>query len=340
MLQQNWESLIKPSKISFKPGYDPKLGGQLVIEPLERGFGTTLGNAMRRILLSSLQGTAVSAVKISGALHEFSSLPGVVEDVTQIIFNLKTLVLKMPAGEKATLILKGKGPKVLTAGDLQLTHNVEVINPDHVICTIEGKESYDFELEVTTGKGYQQAPPPATGKGGVGTIYLDAIYSPVKKVAFKVEDARLEQVTDYDRLVMEIETNGALTAEDALALAARIMQDQLQAFINFSEPQPQAEVEVSEKEEELNPALYTRIEELELSVRSANCLKTENIVYIGDLVSWSEQELLKMPNFGRKSLNEIKKALKPMGLELGLRPSNWPPDNLETMARKNQGYYS
>ena len=339
MLQQNWEGLIKPSKVAFKPGDDPKLGGQLIIGPLERGFGTTLGNAMRRILLSSLQGTAISAVKISGALHEFSSLPGVVEDVTQIVFNLKTLVLKMPPGEKATLLLKAKGPKRITAADIQLSHNVEVIDPDHLICSIESKESYEFELEVTTGKGYRPAPPPTTGEGGVGTIYLDAIYSPIRRATFKVEDARLKHVTDYDRLIMDIETNGAITAEDALGLAARIMQDQLQAFINFDEPQPQAEAEVGEKEEVLNPALYTRIEELELSVRSANCLKSENIIYIGDLVSWSEQELLKMPNFGKKSLNEIKKALKPMGLELGLRPPNWPPDNLEMAAKKNQGYY-
>ncbi len=339
MLQQNWESLIKPSKVIFKPGDDPKLGGQLVIAPLERGFGITLGNAMRRVLLSSLQGATVSAVRISGAQHEFSSLPGVTEDVTQIIFNLKNMVLKMPPGEKANLLLKAKGPKTVTAGDIRQVHNVEIIDPDHHICAIGGNESYEFELEVTTGKGYQPAPPPATGKGAAGTIYLDALYSPVKRVAFRVEDARLKQVTDYDRLIMDVETNGTITAEDALALAARIMQDQLQSFINFTEPQTQKEVEVEENEEELNPALYTRIEELELSVRSANCLKTENITYVGDLVTWSEQDLLKMPNFGKKSLNEIKKSLKPMGLELGMELQNWPPENIETMVRKNQGFY-
>ena len=337
MLQENWEKLIKPSRLEFSPDKNSKLGGRLVIEPLERGFGTTLGNAMRRILLSSLQGSAVSAVKINGALHEFSSLAGVVEDVTQIIFNLKTLVLKMPAGGKTTLFINAKGPKTVTAADIKLTNDVEILDPKHLICTIEGNQRYDFELEVTTGKGYISAP--ASGKDNLGTIYLDAVYSPVRRASFKVEDARLEQVTDYDRLIMDIETNGTITPEDALGLAARIMQDQLQAFIKFDEPQPKVEEAPADPEDTYMPALFTRVDELELSVRSANCLKSENITYIGDLVGYSEQDLLRMANFGRKSLNEIKKALKPMGLDLGMSPSNWPPEDLESMAKKSQGYY-
>ena len=333
VLQKNWQSLIKPEKLEVEPGAEPQRTATVVAEPLERGFGMTLGNAIRRILLSSLQGAAVTAIQIDGVLHEFSSIPGVREDVTDIVLNIKQLALRMHGEGPKRMVLTATGPGEVRANQIQLGHDIEVMNPDMVICTLDDGVKLGMELTVGLGKGYVPAVANRPEDAPIGLIPVDAIYSPVRRVSYKVEPTRVGQVTDYDKLLLTVETNGAVTPEDAVALAARILQDQLQLFINFDEPRP---VRTEEPQDDLpfNRNLLRKVDELELSVRSANCLKNDNIVYIGDLVQKTEQEMLRTPNFGRKSLNEIKEVLTSMGLALGMNVPTWPPENIEDLAKR------
>ena len=333
MLERNWRSLIRPEKLDVEPGGDPSRIATIVAEPLERGFGMTLGNALRRVLLSSLQGAAVTAIRIDGALHEFSSLQGVREDVTDIVLNIKRLAIRMPGEGAKRLQLIATGPGEVTAGQIQTTGDIEIANPELVICTLDDGAKLAMELTVDVGKGYVPASENRPEDAPIGLIPVDAIYSPVRRVAYQVQPTRVGQRTDYDKLVMTVETDGTVAPDDAVALAARILQDQLQLFINFDEPR---ERKVEEVQEDLpfNRNLLRKVDELELSVRSANCLKNDNIVYIGDLVQKTEQEMLRTPNFGRKSLNEIKEVLASMGLSLGMTVSGWPPENIEDLAKK------
>ena len=331
VFQKNWQSLIKPEKLEVIPGFDASYIATVIAEPLERGFGMTLGNALRRVLLSSIQGAAVTAIQIDGVLHEFSSIPGVREDVTDIVLNLKQLALRMHADGPKRMSLVAKGPGEVRAGQIQTGHNVEIINPDLVICTLDEGAQLSMEFIVNKGKGYVPASMNRPENALLGLIPIDAVYTPVKRVSYKIEPTRVGNVTDYDKLSLTVETNGVVTPEDAVALAAHILQDQIRLFINFDEPEM---LQASKVEEDLpfNRNLLRRVDELELSVRSANCLKNDNIIYIGDLVQKSEQEMLRTPNFGRKSLNEIKELLAAYDLHLGMQIENWPPENLEELA--------
>ena len=333
MIERNWRSLIHPEKPDVQVGADPERSATLVVEPLERGFGMTLGNAIRRVLLSSLQGAAVTALRIDGVLHEFSSIQGVREDVTDIVLNVKQLAIRMQGEGPKRLALTATGPGEVTAGQIQTTGDIEIANPDLVLCTLDDGAKLSMELTVGNGKGYVPATMNRPEDAPIGLIPVDAIYSPVRRVAYRVEPTRVGQVTDYDKLVLSVETDGTVAPEDAVGLAARILQDQLQIFINFDEPR---ERKVEEERDDLpfNRNLLRKVDELELSVRSANCLKNDNIVYIGDLVQKTEQEMLRTPNFGRKSLNEIKEVLASMGLGLGMTVTGWPPENIEDLAKK------
>ena len=332
MIQKNWAELIKPTKLDISHKNNPNVG-QVVAEPLERGFGLTLGNALRRILLSSLQGAAVTAVQINGVVHEFSSIEGVREDVTDIILNIKALAVRMHAEGPKKMRLQAEGPCEVTAAQIEAGADIEIMNPDLVICTLDKGASLSMEMTVNTGKGYRPASQNRPEEAPVGLIPVDSVFSPIRKVTYEVQDTRVGQITDYDKLSMTIETNGVITPEDAVAYAARIMQDQLQVFINFEEPKGAQEQEEAE-ELPFNKNLLKKVDELELSVRSANCLKNDNIVYIGDLVQKSEGDMLRTPNFGRKSLNEIKEVLTNMGLHLGMQVEGWPPENIEELAKK------
>jgi len=338
VIQKNWQALIKPKQLAVEPGDDPKRVASVVAEPLERGFGLTLGNALRRVLLSSLQGAAITSVQIEGVLHEFSSIPGVLEDVTDIILNIKGIALRMHGEGPKRMRLRKSGPGEVRAADIEAGHDIEIMNPEHVICTLDADAKIGMEFTVTTGKGYVPAAQNRPEDAPIGLIPVDSLFSPVRKVSYKVDNTRVGQVTDYDKLTMRVETNGAVTPEDAVALAARILQDQLQLFINFEEPRvPSAEERPSELP--FNKNLLRKVDELELSVRSANCLKNDNIVYIGDLVQKTEAEMLRTPNFGRKSLNEIKEVLAQMGLHLGMEIPNWPPENIEELAKRLEEPY-
>ncbi len=330
MIQKNWQELIKPTNLDVSAEGANK--AKIVVEPLERGFGLTLGNALRRVLLSSLQGGAVTSIKIDGVLHEFSVVPGVREDVTDIVLNVKGLAVAVHSEGQKTMTLKAEGPCVVTAAMIETGHDVEIKNPDLVICTLDAGAKINMEMTVGTGKGYVPAALNKAADAPIGLIPIDAIYSPVRKVSYKVENTRVGQATDYDKLTMVVETNGVVNPEDAVALAARILQDQLKPFINFDEPE--AEVETEKEELPFNRNLLKKVEELELSVRSANCLKNDNIVYIGDLVQKTEAEMLRTPNFGRKSLNEIKEVLAKMGIHLGMDTPGWPPENIEELIRR------
>ena len=301
MIQKNWQELIRPNKLDVESSIDSTHEATIIAQPLERGFGLTLGNALRRVLLSSLHGAAVTSVQINSVLHEFSTIPGVIEDVTDIVLNIKSLALRM----------HGEGPKHL-----------------HL-----KKATIDMELTVSHGKGYVPAVQNRPEDSPIGLIPVDSLFSPVRKVSYRVENARVGQVTDYDKLSLYVETNGAITPDDAVALAARILQDQLQLFINFEDPR-MAAAEEKDAEPGFNKNLLRKVDELELSVRSANCLKNDNIVYIGDLVQKSESDMLRTPNFGRKSLNEIKDVLTVMDLQLGMELADWPPENIEELAKK------
>ena len=333
MIQNNWQALIKPTKLDVQPGSDPSRKATIVAEPLERGFGLTLGNALRRILLSSLQGAAVTAVQIDGVLHEFSSVAGVREDVTDMVLNIKAIALRAHSEGPRRMRLKAQGPGEVKAGMIEVGADITVMNPDLVICTLDNGASLSMEFTVETGKGYVPASANRPEDAPIGLIPVDAIFSPVRQVTYKVDNTRVGQVTDYDKLSVTVETDGSLTPEDAVAYASRILQDQLQLFINFEEPQQAVETE-EKAELPFNKNLLRKVDELELSVRSANCLKNDNIVYIGDLVKKTEPEMLRTPNFGRKSLNEIKEVLGQMGLALGMDIQNWPPDNIEDLAKR------
>ncbi len=338
VLQKNWQDLIKPGKLQVSPGRDRKRVATLVAEPLERGFGMTLGNALRRVLLSSLQGGAIKTVQITGVLHEFSSIPGVREDVTNIILNVKEIALRLHSEGMKRMVLKKEGPGPVRAGDIETGSEIEVLNPDHIICNLDQGASIRMEFTADMGKGYVAADRNRPDDAPIGLIPIDSLYSPVKKVSYKVENTREGQILDYDKLTMTVETDGSVTAEDAVALAARILQDQLAVFINFEEPKKAVE-ETRHPELAFNAALLKKVDELELSVRSANCLKNDNIVYIGDLIQKTEAEMLRTPNFGRKSLNEIKEVLATMGLHLGMEVTNWPPDNIEELAKRFEDQY-
>lgn len=338
VIQRNWKELIKPNKLVVEPGVDPGRVATVVAEPLERGFGLTLGNGLRRVLLSSLQGAAVTSIQIEGVLHEFTTIPGIREDVTDIVLNIKSLAIRMHGEETRRMTLQAKGPGEVTAGQIETGHDVEVLNSGTVICTLDKGASLSMELTVESGKGYVAAVMDRDEEAPIGVIPVDAVYSPVKKVAYKVENSRSGQYMDYDKLTLELETNGTISPDDAVAYAARILQDQLQLFINFEEPVVE-EIKVESDEPELNRHLLRKVDELELSVRSANCLKNDNIVYIGDLIQKTEAEMLRTPNFGRKSLNEIKEVLVQMGLHLGMEVPDWPPENIEDMAKKLEENY-
>jgi DNA-directed RNA polymerase subunit alpha len=301
--------------------------GKFVSEPFERGFGITIGNSLRRILLSSLQGAAITSVKIDGVLHEFSTLPGVKEDVTEIILNLKEVRLKLHTEGPKTIRVKTEGSRVLKAGDIVTGDAVEILNPEHYIATLSRDGKLSMEMVVKMGRGYVPAERNKEETQPIGTIPIDAIFSPIKKVNYTVTNARVGQITDYDKLTLEVWTDGSLNPEEALAHAAKILRDQLSIFYTFEEEE-EAEVAIPEDQEEtekLNENLFRSVDELELSVRSANCLKHANIKLIGDLVQKTEAEILATKNFGRKSLNEIKDILNEMGLSLGMKLENWPP---------------
>ncbi len=334
MIQKNWQELIKPSKLDVKESSKtPRSVSTIVAEPLERGYGMTLGNALRRVLLSSLQGAAVTSIKIEGIVHEFTAIPGVREDVTDIILNIKQMALVCESSEKRHMTLNVQGPAEVTAGMIECPGDVEIVNKDLVLCNLDKDASLKIEFTVETGKGYRPAVMNRSEDSPIGMIPVDSIFSPVRKVSYAVENTRVGQITDYDKLTLDVETNGTISPEDAVAFAARILQDQLSVFINFLEPEIKTE---EEKEDELpfNKNLLKKVEELELSVRSANCLKNDNIVYIGDLVQKTESDMLRTPNFGRKSLNEIKEVLANMGLSLGMMVPEWPPENIEELAKR------
>jgi DNA-directed RNA polymerase subunit alpha len=320
-------------KLDVVPGTDPERRATVVAEPLERGFGLTLGNALRRVLLSSLQGAAVTSVQIENVLHEFSSIPGVREDVTDIVLNIKSMGLRMHVEGPKKITLKASGAGVVKAGDIETGPDIEIMDPNLIICHLDKGAKLSMEMTVEYGMGYVSAAQHRAEESPIGLIPIDSVFSPVNKVSYKVDNSRVGQVTDHDKLSIEVTTNGAVTPDDAVALAARILQDQLKLFVNFEEPQ---EVEQEEEKDELpfNRNLLRKVEELELSVRSANCLKNDNIIYIGDLVLKSESDMLRTPNFGRKSLNEIKEVLSQMGLHLGMEIPDWPPENIEELARK------
>ena len=334
MIHKNWAELIKPAQLDVRPGADAARVATVVAEPLERGFGLTLGNALRRVLMSSLQGAAITSVQIDNVLHEFSSVAGVREDVTDIVLNLKGVTLRMDVDGPKRLTLSAKGPGAVTAGQIAETSGITVLNRDHVICHLDEGADLNMELTVAGGKGYVAADRNRPEDAPIGLIPIDAIFSPVKRVSYEVTPTREGQVLDYDKLTMRVETDGSLTPEDAVAYAARILQDQLQIFITFEEPKKAVEQSDGKPDLPFNPALLKKVDELELSVRSANCLKNDNIVYIGDLIQKTEGEMLRTPNFGRKSLNEIKEVLATMGLSLGMDVPNWPPENIEDLAKK------
>jgi len=333
MIHKNWQELIKPTQLEVKAGSDPLRKASVMAEPLERGFGLTLGNALRRVLMSSLQGAAITSIQIDNVLHEFSSVAGVREDVTDIVLNLKGVAIRMEVEGPKRLSISAKGPGVVTAGDISETAGIEILNKDHVICHLDDGADLFVELTVNTGKGYVAADKNRPEDAPIGLIPIDAIYSPVKKVSYDVQPTREGQVLDYDKLTLKLETDGSITPEDAVAFAARILQDQLSIFVNFDEPEAAGRQD-EEDDLEFNPLLLKKVDELELSVRSANCLKNDNIVYIGDLIQKTEAEMLRTPNFGRKSLNEIKEVLSGMGLHLGMDIVDWPPDNIEELAKK------
>jgi DNA-directed RNA polymerase subunit alpha len=325
--------LLKPKAINVEPLSDNK--AKVTLEPFERGYGHTLGNALRRVLLSSMLGYAPTEVTIAGVLHEYSSIDGVQEDVVSILLNLKGVVFKLHNRDEVTLSLRKDGEGVVTAADIQTPHDVEIINPEHVIANLSQGGKLDMQIKVEKGRGYvpgtlrRYADEPTKS---IGRIVLDASFSPVKRVSYAVENARVEQRTDLDKLVMEIETNGAVTAEDAVRASAKILVEQLAVFAQLEGSELAAAFEQSSPRSgasSFDPILLRPVDELELTVRSANCLKAENIYYIGDLIQRTENELLKTPNLGRKSLNEIKEVLALRGLTLGMKLENWPPTGLD-----------
>ncbi len=331
---RNWRELIKPKSITMDEEDHTISYGKFVCEPLERGFGITIGNSLRRILLSSLQGAAIVSVKFDDVLHEFSAIPGVMEDVTEIILNLKEINLKLIDTEEAVIHLNKEGEGIVKAGDIEKNESVEVLNPEQPIATLTNKGKLNMEMVVRMGKGYVPAEKDTGANHPIGVILLDASYSPIKKVNYIVTNARVGQITDYDKLTMEVWTDRSVLPEEAIAYSAKILKEQMTPFINFKE-EPEPEEEEEEESTKLNENLFRPVSELELSVRSANCLKNAEITMIGELVQKTESEMLKTKNFGRKSLNEIKTILSEMGLSLGMKLENFPPsDSAEEVSEK------
>ena len=324
-MQRNWKALIKPKRLEVQKETLSPSYAKIVAEPFERGFGTTIGNSLRRILLSSLQGAAVVSVKIDGVLHEFSTVPGVKEDVTEIILNLKGVMIKLHGTGPKTVHMKAKGEGEVTAKDIVADSDVEILNPEHHIATMAADSTLDMEMTIKAGKGYVPAERNKEEDQPIGTIPMDAVFSPVRKINYTVTNARVGQITDYDKLTMEVWTNGSVSPEDAVSVAAKILQDQLSVFVGFDEDEDDKQSEDETQSEKLNENLFKTVDELELSVRSANCLKHADIKYIGELVQKTEQEILGTKNFGRKSLNEIKEILSEMSLSLGMKLDNFPP---------------
>lgn len=331
-ISENWNNLIKPSKFFIENSETTGNQASFTVEPLERGFGITLGNALRRVLLSSLQGAAVTSVRFDGVVHEYDSIPGVREDVIDIILNLKEMVIKLFDVSEKSLNLHAEGPCSVTAGMIVTGPECEIVNKDLVLCQLDAGHVLNATINIGVGKGYRVAAQNRRDDDPIGVIPVDSIFSPVLNVAYKVNNARVGQITDYDKLQMDIKTNGALDPDVTMGLAAKILQDQLKAFINFEEAEEEEQPEEATLTIDRN--LLKKVDEMELSVRSQNCLKNDNIVYIGDLVQKSEGEMLKTPNFGRKSLNEIKEVLAGMGLRFGMELDNWPPENIEELSKK------
>jgi DNA-directed RNA polymerase subunit alpha len=334
---KNWRELIKPKRLQVDADSLTASYGKFTAEPFERGFGTTMGNSLRRVLLSSLQGAAITSVRIKGVLHEFSTIPGVTEDATDIILNLKGVLIKLHGHDARNVRIVKKGAGVIKAGDIVTDSNVEILNPDHHIATCGKDADVEIDMVVAMGKGYSPSERNRDEKAPVGTVPIDALFSPIKKVNFTVSNARVGRVTDYDKLVLEIHTDGSVKPDDALAYAAKIVKEQVQLFINFDESlEPEITDEAESTKQPINENLYRRVDELELSVRSANCLKNANIRLIGELVQKSEAEMLKTQNFGRKSLNEIKDILSEMGLTLGLSLEGFPDPEYLKMIEKSE----
>jgi len=329
MIHKNWTELIKPKRLEVDADSHTGSYGKFICEPLERGFGTTLGNALRRVLLSSLRGAAVTGVNIRDVHHEFSAIPGVLEDITEILLNLKQVRLKFLTDGVKTLYLEAKGERLVKAGDIQTDGTVVVLNPDHLIATLSADGQFSMELTAKSGKGYVPAEANKEENQPLGAIPLDAAFSPIRKVNYVVTQARVGQRTDYDKLTVEVWTDGSLSPENAVAYGAKILRDQLALFINFEEEPEKVEEKPEEQPAIFNENLYRGVNELELSVRAANCLRNAQIRFIGELVQKSEQEMLKTKNFGRKSLNEIKEILQEMGLALGMKLDSFaPPEHL------------
>jgi DNA-directed RNA polymerase subunit alpha len=324
MMSRNWRELIRPKSIHLDPESASDFYGKFTCEPLERGFGITVGNSLRRVLLASLQGAAITAVRINGALHEFTTIADVMEDVTDIVLNLKQVVLKVETPKTYSLRLDKEGPGPVTAGDIQLVDGVAILNPSHHVATLDKKGPLSMELTVSVGRGYVPAERNKSPTMPIDTVPMDALFSPIRKVNYTVQNARVGQVTDYDKLILEVWTNGSVKPADAVAFAAKILKEQLSIWINFEETEEAAYQAPGSEEEPLNENLFRSVDELELSVRSANCLQNANITLIGELVQKSEQDMLKTKNFGRKSLKEIKEILATMGLGLGMKFDNWP----------------
>ncbi|RLA96506.1 MAG: DNA-directed RNA polymerase subunit alpha [Deltaproteobacteria bacterium] len=331
LLERNWKELIRPKGMEIDEEVSTETYGRFIVEPLERGFGLTLGNSLRRVLLSSIQGAAITSVRIEGCLHEYSTLPGVKEDVAEIILNLKGVRFRLHSPGPKVVRIDAEGEGEVKAGDIECGPDVEVVNPDHHIATLEKGGSLKMEMTVKMGKGYVPSERNKEEDMPIGTIPIDSIFTPVRKVNYTVTNARVGHITDYDRLILEVWTDGTIRPEDAVGLAAKILKEQLNVFINFEEEQggedEEEEGDEGMNDEELQEKLMKTVDELELSVRSANCLKNANIRYIGELVQKTEQEILQTKNFGRKSLNEIKEVLANMGLSLGMNVGNFtPPD--------------
>lgn len=334
-MYRNWRSLVRPKFLECDRDTLTDYYGKFEAKPLERGYGVTIGNSLRRILLSSLQGAAITSVKIDTVLHEFSTLPGVREDVANIILNLKELKLKHHGERPETITLDVDGEKVVTAADIKSSQNIEILNPDLHIATLGPEGKLRMEMTVRMGKGFEPSERNKEFDMPVGTIPIDSIFSPITKVNYNVTNARVGQRTDYDRLVLEVWTDGSVKPEDAVAYAAKILKEQLQIFVNFDESFEPEEIEIKEDGPQLNPNLYRKVDELELSVRSANCLQNANIKYIGELCQRSESEMLKTKNFGRKSLNEIKEILTSMGLSLGMQLEGFDVSDAEKFRPKD-----
>ncbi|MGB0919322.1 MAG: DNA-directed RNA polymerase subunit alpha [Holosporaceae bacterium] len=333
-LQSHWKSLIKPYKVAVNHQKDSTRSASLVFEPLEEGFGVTLGTALRRVILSSLKGAAVTSVRFSNTLHEFSVLPGVKEDVTNILLNLKELQVKLNGDGPCVVRVQASGPRVVTAGMLDGGADVTFLSPDQVVCEISDGGKVDFEITITEGKGYSTALERTQESLPLGTILVDAVFNPIKSCMFFIESTRVGQFTNYDKLTLKVETDGSVSPEDAVGVSARILKEQLSKMIHFKEEDFEEEAPPQKAPLAFNPNLLRRVDELDLSLRASNCLKKENIIYIGDLVTKNENELLRAPNFGRKSLSEINDILDQIDLHLGMSIPGWPPANIDELLKK------